>query len=559
MRTTLLLLCILGFNHTLIRETQAQTQQKYWIYLAEKKAPVCQNDPRACALEPIDLFMLQEIKAMGFQVHTESRWLNAVSVHGSEQAFLKLQAHPGVRAIEPVQYYRKPTLQTFTQPAFIEPAQALFSMTQPHNKSYGGSFEQIAFHNIDDVHEMGYNGKGIIVGIMDGGFDIQHPVFEHLRTSNRILAERDFVNGGNNTKVNVGNSSYHSHGTSVAGIIAGVKDSTLMGVAPAVSLVIARTEDDTQEAPVEEDNWIKAIEWMQTLGVKVVNTSLGYSIFTSQPAASYTYQQMNGRTSAIAKAALKAATIFNMVIVVSAGNEGTTSWKYITTPADADSILSVGSLNNLGQRVSSSSIGPTADGRIKPDVMARGACVYSSTSSAGHGYASCLNGTSFASPMVAGMMALAMQAKPGMPSYFYVQKAKQASSQFNKPDNMNGYGTLDALKLIQLVLTTTSINEEDPQRSGDDFVISNYPNPFNPSTTIEIQKPDGWEITSVSIYDLLGRQVHHFAAPSSGGRFYWNHQDQQQPALSSGIYLVKAHFSRGLESVSRVHRISLIK
>jgi len=558
MRPKMLILFLLGFSSSLLRAVQAQDQQKYWIYFKDKNAAVCPYDKIACTLAPIDANNLNNIEATGAHLLTESRWLNAVSVMSSEQDLLKLKGLNGVQSIEPVKQYRKPGLMgSSVSSAFTSP-RATQTFAELQNKKYGGSFDQLAFHNIDDVHALGYNGKGVILGVMDGGFDIQHPVFEHLRTSNRVIAERDFVDGGSNTKINVGNGSYHSHGTSVAGIIAGLKDSTLMGVAPGVSLVIARTEDDKQEATIEEDYWVKAVEWMQTLGVKVVNTSLGYSTFDNS-STSYTYQQMNGRTSAIAKAALKAATVFNMVIVVSAGNEGNSSWKYITTPADADSILTVGSISNVGQRVSSSSIGPTADGRIKPDVMARGACVYSATSTTGHSYASCLNGTSFASPMVAGIMALAMQARPGMPSFYYVQKAKQASSQFNKPDNFNGYGTLDALKLVQSVLTTTSLNEDDSNRLTEAFLISNYPNPFNPSTTIEIQKPDGWEITSVSIFDILGRQVHTFTANLTGGRFFWNYQDRQQTFLSSGLYLVKAHFTRGETSISRVHRISLIK
>lgn len=312
MRPKMLILFLLGFSSSLLRAVQAQDQQKYWIYFKDKNAAVCPYDKIACTLAPIDANNLNNIEATGAHLLTESRWLNAVSVMSSEQDLLKLKGLNGVQSIEPVKQYRKPGLMgSSVSSAFTSP-RATQTFAELQNKKYGGSFDQLAFHNIDDVHALGYNGKGVILGVMDGGFDIQHPVFEHLRTSNRVIAERDFVDGGSNTKINVGNGSYHSHGTSVAGIIAGLKDSTLMGVAPGVSLVIARTEDDKQEATIEEDYWVKAVEWMQTLGVKVVNTSLGYSTFDNS-STSYTYQQMNGRTSAIAKAALKAATVFNMV------------------------------------------------------------------------------------------------------------------------------------------------------------------------------------------------------------------------------------------------------
>jgi serine protease AprX len=537
--------------------------EKMWIYFTDKTNEVCRQDKVQCHISPPDENKIRRIEAIGIEILNTSNWLNAVSISADVEQYEIIKGLDFVADIRPVQRLvpaHAIERWVFPQPKYELGFLSLDIEQSLSMQSYGLSAAQLQFHRIDKVHELGYDGSDVVVGIMDGGFDSTHEVFEHLRNTDRILAERDFVDGGTNTKVNVINASYHSHGTSVAGIIAGKKDGKLMGVAPGVSLVLARTEDDKQEAPIEEDNWVAAIEWMQTLGVQVVNSSLGYNIFTSQPSASYTYDDMDGRTSAIARAATKAASVFNMVVVVSAGNEGTSSWKYITTPADADSILTVGSLDVNGNKASSSSIGPTADGRVKPDVSARGACVYSSASTTQNGYSSCLQGTSFASPHVAGMMALALQARPGMPAIWYVQQAQKASSLYPNPNNQVGYGKIDALDLISGVTTSLS-DDASPLLPTSAFVTQNFPNPFNPSTSIYYQVPDGWSLNSVSIMDITGRSVSviRTSSGSNTGTMQWNGLNTAGMRVASGIYFAKFHFSNGAASKVMLHPMSLIK
>jgi subtilisin family serine protease len=292
-----------------------------------------------------------------------------------------------------------------------------------------------------------------------------------------------------------------------------------------------------------------------------VSSSLGYNIFTSQPSASYTYDDMDGKTSAIARAATKAASVFNMVVVTSAGNEGNGSWKYINTPADADSILAVGSLTSSGTKAPSSSFGPTADGRIKPDVSARGQCVFTARSdSQTSKYTSCISGTSFAAPHVAGMVALALQARPGMPAIWYVRQAHKASSLYSNPNNEIGYGKIDALDLITGV--TTSIQEDVvPNLPEDAFVVQNFPNPFNPSTTLYFDVPTGWNLSGVTVIDVTGRSVATIptATSTSSGTLQWNGYNTAGIRVASGIYFAQFEFKNGAASKILVHPMSLIK
>jgi serine protease AprX len=553
---TVLVILLISFSS--LCEAKNLSNDKVWVFFTEKENPICLDNRYQCHLLPPDASMIEEILSYGADLNTTSHWLNAISITATAEMVERISRLSFVRSISPV---LKLTSNEAKQNQFQARDDVPKIVSIDHQMTvYGGTDAQLKYHKIDQVHSLGFDGKGVIVGVMDGGFDVSHEVFEHLRNSNRIIAERDFVDGGNNTKNNVKNSSYHSHGTSVAAIIAGKLENKLIGVAPGVSLVLARTEDDKVEAPIEEDHWIAAIEWMQTLGVNVVNTSLGYNIFTSQPESSYTYKDMNGKTSAIARAATKAASVFNMIVVVSAGNEGNSEWKYITTPADADSIITVGSIGSSGSRVASSSVGPTSDGRIKPDVMARGSCVYSANSSSTNTYTSCLNGTSFAAPHVAGIMALAVQAKPGKSAIWYVEQARKASNRYQNPDNENGYGIIDAKKLIDVIVTSMD-DAVEPSLPENIFLSKNYPNPFNPRTIIQYQAPQGWYLNRFEIYDALGRLVHEAKIYNNqaSGQFEWDGRSDGKKTLSSGVYFGKLIFSNGYQTHYKMHTMSLLK
>lgn len=536
-------------------------QNRSWVFFTAKSAPECaQSNSRGCLLAPLDDHAMSAVELAGGNIRSVSRWLNAVSVEAAPEVLERLATLETVVSVSPVQALstKKNVEDGFYK---VTQRQQAPMQTMLADSTYGIALEQTRFHKIDMVHETGLFGDGVKVGVIDGGFDMKHPAFAHLLESGRLIGERDFVDGGNDTKVNVRLSNYHSHGTSTAGMIAGRIDGKFFGVAPGVALAVARTEDDTQEAVVEEDHWVEAIEWLQTLGIQVVSSSLGYTTFTTNPQNSHSYDDLDGRTTVISRAAVMAASVFNMVVVTSAGNEGDKSWRYVTAPADADSILAVGSVNAAGVRALSSSVGPTADGRIKPDVSARGACVSSPVSSPADTLSTCLNGTSFAAPIVAGIVALAVQARPGMESHWYLQKVKQASSQAMSPDNLLGYGIVDAYQLIQSLNLGTALETETAAPPDRFLLTSNYPNPFNPATTLTYKADRGWMLESVRVVDVTGRVVVEWipSRPSSSGSWNWDGATAAGLQAASGVYIALFRFSNGTEHTVKPHAMSLIK
>ena len=244
--------------------------------------------------------------------------------------------------------------------------------------------------------------------------------------------------------------SFGAHGIEVLSPLAGNRPGTLIGPAFGATYLLARTENDSSETPVEEDNWVAAIEWADSLGVQVTSTSLGYKYFNA-PYQSWSWEDMDGRTTVISRAATMAARK-GIVVLNSAGNNGTSfTQNTLNAPADADSILAVGAVNPDGTRASFSSVGPTTDtpARIKPDIMAQGTQVLSASPVNTTGYL-LLQGTSLACPLAAGVAALMVQAKPDASPMEIIEALKATASNAATPDNLNGWGIIDAATGNQL-------------------------------------------------------------------------------------------------------------
>jgi subtilisin family serine protease len=287
------------------------------------------------------------------------------------------------------------------------------------------------------VHDLGFSGEGVLIALLDTGFDLSHESLQHIR----VEGEYDFVFDDEQTTDEVEDlRGQDYHGTAVLSVIGGAKDGELYGPAFNADFLLAKTEDLRSETPIEEDNWVAALEWAERLGADVVSSSVVYNDW-------YNYEDMDGNTAVTTRAA-DLAVARGMVVVNSAGNiERGSPWRNIMAPADADSIIAVGAVNYKDMFAYWSCVGPTVDGRIKPEVVARGAGVRSADTLSTLHYRS-MNGTSFSAPLVSGTVALILEAHPNWTPMQVREALLKTANRAGRPDNQYGHGIVDALAAI---------------------------------------------------------------------------------------------------------------
>jgi hypothetical protein len=379
---------------------------------------------------------INELSANNIKVIRELSWFNAVSAYLNYEQIKIVNNLSFVKSIEPVKkLYFKNDSENFIEDQLFKISDTTYN--------YGSSFKQMDLSDVPIVHSKNINGKDVIIGVLDSGFDWKF--HESLKDRN-VIAEYDFVFDDNVTANQTGDSPYQdSHGTYVFSILAGFSDSILIGPAFNSSFILAKTEDIRSETHIEEDNYAAALIWMESLGVDVTTSSLGYNIFDN--GYSYTYSDMDGRTAIVTKAS-ELAFQRGIATFTSAGNEGDNSWGYIIAPADGFNIISVGAINDAGNAASFSSHGPTVDGRIKPEVVAYGVSNYGATSGTLNGY-KFSSGTSAAAPIVSGIAALLLS------HYSYLKNTQirsillETSSNSANPNNRIGYGIVSAKNAIE--------------------------------------------------------------------------------------------------------------
>lgn len=296
---------------------------------------------------------------------------------------------------------------------------------------YGGSRGQNDQINVTCLHESGFRGQGMTIAVMDGGFQYAdiNPVFDSIRNGGRILGTRDFVNGGANAYVG------GEHGSMVLSCMAGNKPDVILGSAPMANYWLLRTEEGGSETISEEYNWIRAAEFADSVGADILTTSLGYVDF-NDPTTDHSYADLNGKTAPMSIASTMAVRK-GIFVLTAAGNEGGNSWKHIIVPGDADSVCTVGAVDTNGVRGAFSSIGPTSDGRIKPDLAACGVAAWVSGANA-----NCFpaNGTSFATPVLAGGVACFWQANRHLHPAKLLDTLKKTATNASSPNNQIGWG-----------------------------------------------------------------------------------------------------------------------
>ncbi|MEO9021302.1 MAG: S8 family serine peptidase [Ginsengibacter sp.] len=401
--------------------------------------------------------------------------------------------------------------------------------------SYGNSYDQIHIHNGEYLHDKGYRGEGMLIAILDAGFYHYQtlPAFDSVNLHHQVIETYDFVD--NEVSVN----EDHYHGMMCFSIIAGNIPGQLVGSSPKADFLLYRSEDASTESPVEEQYWAAAAERADSAGADVISTSLGYNIFDN-PVFSYTYADMNGHTSLIAKAATMAARK-GMIVLAAAGNEGNGSWHFITTPADADSIITVGAVNASGEAAPFSSFGPSSDGRVKPTEasVGWGTAISSTTGSIQSG-----NGTSFATPNLAGLVTCLWQAFPDFTNMEIINAVEKSSSLYQAPENQLGYGIPDFQKAYD------DLNQQNILRNANAILgnmnIRIYPNPFKDQFTVLI-KPQRTSTGTFRIYDAIGRLYFTKKVSLQQGQTEIIYFTGMQP-LQKGLYILRFDDGKSRES-----------
>ncbi len=474
---------------------------------------------------PVYAAYLQGIKNEVVKIRHKSRWLNAVSVELKRTALSNLSALSYVKKIDLLRKFRND--RTFEEKPIPEKLKEnRQGLEKTTTIDYGSSFTQNAQIGVPAMHDLGYDGSGILIGMLDAGFNnLQHPGIDHVN----ILATWDFVNGDENVSDQPGQLGSGNHGTYTLSALAGHAEGQLIGPAYNADFVLAKTENTESETNAEEDWWVAGAEWADSHGVDIISSSLAYREFDPGQ-NSYTWEDMNGDIALVTIAADIAASR-GILVVNSAANEGIPApgENTIWAPADGDSVLAIGAVDANGNIAGFSSRGPSADGRIKPDVSAMG--VFTVCCSAITLNYIAVNGTSLSCPLVAGAAALLLQAHPNLTNMDIYNLLRNTASQASTPDNNYGYGIIDVSAASNAVVGIAS--EDNVVRDFE--LLPVYPNPFNPQTSIQFNLDKAAEI-ELAIFNTLGQQVSTlYSGQKSSGRHKFQWEASGNP---SGLYFV---------------------
>ncbi|MEO8720550.1 MAG: S8 family serine peptidase [Ginsengibacter sp.] len=478
-------------------------------------------------------------------VLNQSKWLNQICVETADSAALqKINRFSFVSKTQPVKRLQLNPENRFAEKTIdkfkgeIENFTSIPSLSNDHY-AYGFSSDQIRIHHGEFLHNMGFHGEGMIIAIIDAGFYHYKtlPVFDSVNIKNLVIETHDFVD--NEESVNEDDS----HGMKCFSIIAGNLPNKLVGSSPEAKFLLYRSEDVFSESPVEEQYWIAAAERADSAGADVITTSLGYNLFDN-PDFDYSYQDMNGHTSMIAKASTIAAGK-GMIILAAAGNEGNDSWHFIITPADAENILAVGAVDGSGMVAPFSSFGPSSDGRVKPDVASVG---WGTAISSIDGKIVSGNGTSFATPNLAGLVTCLWQAFPEFTNLEIIKTIQKSCTIYDHPDNRIGYGIPDFQKAFD------DLNQQRILKRAliilGNQTLKIYPNPFKNHFSVLI-KPERTSNSVFSLFDATGRLYFSKQISLQQGVIRLIDFDMM-PSIQKGIYILKYYdgkYTTGLKVV----------
>ena len=464
---------------------------------------------------PVRVTYVQGVEDAGAEAFFTTRWLNGVLIHCDPTVLSAVESLPYVDRIE------------FVSPSPKSPSggRRSFNLRRKNNQTGAETENQLQMIGIDKMHEANYKGKGITIAILDSGFPGVHnsPAFQDIFSEGRFIenVSYDFVHHSSDV------FQYDGHGTEVLSVIAAEIPDAFTGGAYEASFQLFITEDVPTEYRIEEYNWLFAAEKADSAGADIIHSSLGYYDF-DDATMNYTQAQMDGKTTIVSRAAQWAADR-GILVVTSAGNEGAIpSWRIITAPADAEDVLAIGAVNSTLMKTNSSSIGPSADNRIKPDLAALGAGVKVVKA---NGQISTSSGTSLAAPLVTSLAAGIMQRYPDLTNKEVIALLRQTSSQSSNPDNLLGYG-------IPNFQAVVNFQEQKPQTHA--FEI--FPNPLLDDTlTISPIDPDLIDSCEIEILSAQGQLLVRGTV-----RFDWLNRTYKtdMSGLASGIYYIRVFYEK---------------
>ncbi len=422
-----------------------------------------------------DLPLAPEYKAalvsMGAELKAHSKWLNYVYV-----------SHPQPELIAHLDFVKRIEFPKAHQ-------SNLSGVATNDTLNYGFGRTQVEMLAGEKLHQRGFTGTGITIAVIDAGYMgyFASNALDSLRNSNRFLGSWNFING--DTNVFSGNGS---HGASVLSTMAALLPDTFVGTAPHANYWLLSSENVAHERPIEMDHWLMAAEFADSVGAHVINSSLGYTTFDNA-SNDFSYSDMDGNTTVVTKAADWAASK-GILVVASVGNSGASNWRYLGAPSDGDSVLAVGAVNWQGNYASFSSHGPSADGRVKPDVVAQGS---PATISDMMGNVSIGFGTSFSGPIIAGMAACLIEAYPAKHSEEIADQIRKSAHLYASPTDTMGYG-IPNFDLAYVL--------NQPEYISNESQLSLYPNPIKDYLIIDSKGLKNWDV-NWRIVDLNGRVI----------------------------------------------------
>lgn len=477
---------------------------------------------------PINPSYIGQVSDIGVKVLNRSKWLNSISIETEDSAMLAaVNELPFVKTSFPVALRdgNPSSVQNIYGDVFPS------KLASEESAEYGKAGNQIEMLHGQQLHTLGYKGESIILAVLDVGFsnapNIQ--VFDSLFLQGRVLGKWNFVAGNDSVYNNWG------HGSSVLSTIAANIPGTMIGTAPGISVYLFVTEDGFSEYPIEEHNWAAAAEWADSLGADMITSSLGYSVFDNA-AFNHDYADMDGNTTMIARAADYAAAK-GMIVCSSAGNEGNKEWHYITSPGDADSIITVGAVDSLGLITGLSSKGPSSDGDVKPNVVAQG--IRATVVEPFSGTIVTNTGTSLSNPVIAGLTACLWQAHPDKNNMEVIRAIEKSASLYYNPNDSMGYG-IPNFEVADLLLSGTA---------PDNLALTGpliYPNPFQDYVQMLYYTARKQE-AGIELFNYYGERVQSFQTSLQTGYNYL--QITALSNMANGLYFMKINFEDHSEIV----------